>query len=376
MHTDVEIHQQGYDYLDKYIVSKKTARYWELKKKFKALPDNPFERIKYEQRNPPRRGANGVDYMLKPSLATAYAAGYALVPFGAPNGVDRRKLCEDMCRNKLLDAVREYPINLGVSLAEYRETADFAASCITSVAKSYRAMKKLQFRQAMRELGIHNPKKEWANKWLQWKYAVKPTLADCYGALEAYESRRFDLRGHSHEVKASKTIRFQHHDQWDLTGPSVSPTVRRSGDATIVGKVRCHGVLRFRVDDPLMFRMDQLGITNPALLVWEKIPYSFVLDWFIPVGNLLTNITLPKGATFLGGTLSTYIKGGAGGSERWNTESTLAGMTLSGSNWCEYYKRQKLSSFPKFTFIVPDLRLTVNKLVTAMALLTQVRSGH
>lgn len=31
-----------------------------------------------------------------------------------------------------------------------------------------------------------------------------------------------------------------------------------------------------------------LGLTNPAAVAWEVIPYSFVIDWFIPVGSYLS----------------------------------------------------------------------------------------
>lgn len=28
-----------------------------------------------------------------------------------------------------------------------------------------------------------------------------------------------------------------------------------------------------------------LGLTNPELVAWELVPYSFVADWFIPLGD-------------------------------------------------------------------------------------------
>jgi hypothetical protein len=31
----------------------------------------------------------------------------------------------------------------------------------------------------------------------------------------------------------------------------------------------------------------QMGLGNPASILWERIPWSFVLDWFIPIGTYL-----------------------------------------------------------------------------------------
>lgn len=34
----------------------------------------------------------------------------------------------------------------------------------------------------------------------------------------------------------------------------------------------------------------QLGLVDPATVVWELIPYSFVVDWFLPIGSYLENL--------------------------------------------------------------------------------------
>jgi len=37
-----------------------------------------------------------------------------------------------------------------------------------------------------------------------------------------------------------------------------------------------------------------LGLTDPASLAWEKLPWSFVIDWIIPAGNYLEAINLNR----------------------------------------------------------------------------------
>jgi len=38
-------------------------------------------------------------------------------------------------------------------------------------------------------------------------------------------------------------------------------------------------------------------LTNPALVAWELVPFSFVADWFVPIGSWLTAIAPLIGIT-------------------------------------------------------------------------------
>lgn len=48
----------------------------------------------------------------------------------------------------------------------------------------------------------------------------------------------------------------------------------------------------------------RLGITNPALIAWELLPWSFVADWFVPVGDYLSLLDATLGWDFQGGSFS------------------------------------------------------------------------
>jgi len=39
------------------------------------------------------------------------------------------------------------------------------------------------------------------------------------------------------------------------------------------------------------------GLTDPASVLWELTPYSFVADWFIPIGNYLAARSLASALT-------------------------------------------------------------------------------
>jgi len=61
------------------------------------------------------------------------------------------------------------------------------------------------------------------------------------------------------------------------------------------GKARA----RYTISDPALKQLAQIGITNPINLAWELIPYSFVIDWLIPVGKFLESLDALVGVSNL-----------------------------------------------------------------------------
>jgi hypothetical protein len=47
--------------------------------------------------------------------------------------------------------------------------------------------------------------------------------------------------------------------------------------------------------------LKQIGFNNPISLAWEVLPYSFVLDWFLPIGDFLDGLNRWKGLQFVSG---------------------------------------------------------------------------
>lgn len=50
----------------------------------------------------------------------------------------------------------------------------------------------------------------------------------------------------------------------------------------------------------------QLGLTNPFLVLWEKLRYSFVIDWLVPIGPWLDSLTATQGTRFFSGYYTVY----------------------------------------------------------------------
>lgn len=51
------------------------------------------------------------------------------------------------------------------------------------------------------------------------------------------------------------------------------------------------------LSNPNAYRLEQLGLLNLAVLGWELIPFSFIVDWFVNVGDFLSSFTDFAGLT-------------------------------------------------------------------------------
>lgn len=187
----------------------------------------------------------------------------------------------------LIDArqrLKQKRVDLGVAFAERKQTARLLGDTASRMAKSFNHLKRGQVRAAMRDLGIANSRREprgsnVPNKWLELQYGWKPLISDVFGACSALSKRpQGDWRVTS---KAQRTSRRT----WTAKYTSF--------DYGLGGAEAERGAF-VRIDalpsNDLTISLASLGITNPGLIAWELVPYSFVVDWCFPVGSWLDQL--------------------------------------------------------------------------------------
>jgi hypothetical protein len=59
--------------------------------------------------------------------------------------------------------------------------------------------------------------------------------------------------------------------------------------------------VKYGIESPLTVFLAQSGFTNPVNLAWEILPYSFVIDWLLPIGPYLETLSAWHGTAFAGG---------------------------------------------------------------------------
>lgn len=128
--------------------------------------------------------------------------------------------------------------------------------------------------------------------WLEYTYGWKPLVMDVHDSV-ALLNQKILVPGAKTSVRS--TARFE--ESW----------VDRDyyfGQQTQHGSVKYSFAIVYDVESELKVVAARTGLTNPALIAWELMPWSFVIDWFVPVGDYLQSLTAFDGFTFTSGTES------------------------------------------------------------------------
>lgn len=181
--------------------------------------------------------------------------------------------------------LKDQKVNLGVAFFERKKTCQMVGDNLTAIAKSVRSLRKGDWRRAARHLGISNPKKPRGSsvpkRWLEYQYGWRPLLQDIHGALEALDERpgsdwRVTTKG--------SAIRKQEINK--VMPDSSLYSIRDEVSVTHRCLVRIDAI----PSKDHITSLASLGITNPLEIAWELVPFSFVVDWAIPVGDYLSSL--------------------------------------------------------------------------------------
>ena len=66
--------------------------------------------------------------------------------------------------------------------------------------------------------------------------------------------------------------------------------------------------LVYSLRDFLLVLFSQLGLVNPLEIVWEWFPYSFVVDWMLPVGGWFSVLFGDFGYDFVSGDYGEFVR--------------------------------------------------------------------
>lgn len=192
-------------------------------------------------------------------------------------------------QNKLLSKVTQkvkgHQFNLAVELGQMRETVSTLSTNLSKLGRSILALKHGDFATAARQLGA-SPRStrlkssDISGRWLELQYGWLPLLSSSFEAAKAFEAISNGPRSALIRASISKPKEFDH---------SASPT---HYSAKCRGKVTRY--LQYEMYEEMSVER-QMGLLNPLSVVWELTPYSFVVDWFVPIGTYLDNLNqIPK----------------------------------------------------------------------------------
>lgn len=190
--------------------------------------------------------------------------------------------------SKLRSQIGGIATNVALLFAERQKTVNTVSARLLKLYRGARAIKKFRWSEAKAIFG--NPKrrqklgKDFNSNWLEFQYGWKPLLGDIYTILDNPLPRVGGL------VSASFSKSF------NLAYYLKNSAQETSGSAS--GTVRGSSRIKIWVDGTAVNAISQTGLNNPLLIAWELVPYSFVVDWFFPVGNYLEGLGAYRGLSF------------------------------------------------------------------------------
>lgn len=210
-------------------------------------------------------------------------------------------------------------LNIGVAVGELPQTINMIGSTAKRMASSFRSLRKLDIdgafnslkmgnyshRQSLKRRSSRLNSSEYvknhsfaADSWLEMKYGWKPLLQDVDNAAKLAAESQSGNPG-SVDLRVSGMSR----KRVTVTGPANPGVAQIVTNGT--GYVQVGIVGYYRIADPATRNLQSLGLLNLAEVAWELVPYSFVVDWFSPVGSFIQGLGATSGLSYARGCVST-----------------------------------------------------------------------
>jgi hypothetical protein len=209
------------------------------------------------------------------SIAVGGTGSHALLPW--PNNAELK------LQSKMAARIKGHQFNLAVNVAQGTQLVDMVVSNIRSLTRALVAVKRGDVASAARSLGVQRKRKtsslkgkDISQRWLEMQYGWLPLVSDTYEAAKAYETYT-NLR--KEYITAKGFVGTQKDFSASSSWYAYPGTIRR--------------------DKRYVYEMTEdisaprsLGLGDPLSLIWEILPYSFVIDWFLPIGSYLENLAV------------------------------------------------------------------------------------
>jgi hypothetical protein len=188
-----------------------------------------------------------------------------------------------------------------------------------------------------------------ARTWLEYSYAWKPLYKDVYDHAEALAKVYIETSGAIRRgIGRAKTKKITN---WKQPLNQLAAKRRISSEKFVEYKVE------FKIPNGVLSPQTVFGLNNPLTIAWEIVPFSFVVDWFLPIGEALEAMTAYQGLVFHRGYKSfrhvylheMNVVAGAPyntGTHLW----TFTGSDVKASYFDMGIDRSILTSFPSFGF--------------------------
>lgn len=265
--------------------------------------------------------------------------------------------------NGFYDKCSNLTLNMAQAFAERQQTIDLISGTAKRLAGAYRSLR----RGRNPFTGVSCNGKDASKLWLEYTYGWTPLVSDVYSAIDLIKGDVPPLT-----VKASRTGSFT-----KVKPDFTSSTYMQGQSATVYhtdnicrGSSRTTVKAKFSIKDPGVLTANAIGLTNPSLLAWELLPYSFVVDWFLPIGSWLERQNALLGLNVLSAsTTRTTVKTWTGNTRVRVQTDSYSYVNSSDEKRQESRYKSRVTSLPQLDLPRFKNPLSASHAITALALL-------
>lgn len=213
---------------------------------------------------------------------------------------DGRAAAASQARARLIGKLHYGDASLGVTLGSVRQSRAMILSRLKQArnlllkAKSFE--RTAEFKRDLRSFAnmpLKDVAKGLADTHLEWIFGWVPLYTDIHSAMLVLAG---DLPG----------------DFCRSTGSNVTVLSGAPGSSPRIDcNVRNKSVwsTQVTVENPNLWLLNRLGLINPAVVAWDLVPWSFVVNLFVNVNSVLKSFTDLVGLKFTNGSVTTTTRG-------------------------------------------------------------------
>lgn len=178
------------------------------------------------------------------------------------------------------------------------QTLALLGDLIARLVKAYSALRRGRLTDSFKAM-FPPQKGALADSWLMIQYGIKPLIDDINGLIDHHNSQvDFSFVAKASSKDIVETVR--EYESYD----AIRVKTKVSTKTTVVSKYKAW----LTMENAYHRNFAKLGLTSPAAVVYELLPWSFVLDWALPIGNFLASKNALDGLRVTRCTRTIYIK--------------------------------------------------------------------
>lgn len=367
---------------------RKDTEFWAKASLGLRLPDLPYNRYGFQK----YADKYWFKFPLSPTGTSAYDYTALRREFDAefflPNGPGHtwNLLSQDHVAQRLLSKSKEATWSAPVSVLEARSTALMVANRASDLVRLLRLLKQGRIDSFLNGLRTALKSRERdaltraynddfgkpnggnlvaaARVWNETTLGWRPFVSDVYNAVETLGEALDKPLNRIGRVSTRLGARAQLRDTQAHNNPMPPGNWQRVIDY----EESRNGVWHWQPRQD-SYLLGKLGVTNPLLIGWELLPFSFLADWVFPIGAYLDTLDVPILVKHVGGTW------GLRRETRYTLTIKGSGGSRGGSGTTHYWgiARTPITATPHvgLDFFRFEPKIGAHKAVTAIALLAQ-----